>query len=369
MFYNQPLSIRFGTELLKHVDEKNGIEPFWDSLDVTVAWVRVSGVRHLEDNFTRFLAHGGKLSFTVGIDLLNTTKEGLKALLDLEVHGDCETYVYHNEAGSIFHPKIYLFRNAEEARLIVGSNNLTASGLFSNVEAGLRLDTELTNDVIENAVDAIASWRDTSTDLAIRLDEVILGKLQDNGYIKEEAETRPPPRKSKKLSDGSKTEKLFGARTYSPPNQKKKPDESEPPASAVAVQADTPDADPTGTTILMRLRKARGTQTQIPFRVSEKFFKGIVSVESAQSGTVHGLNPAKAHGNRNTIKLEIPELRDIEDPYARFEKTRNGVVYEVHDSGSAKGNQIKASLEEGMRTGSTQTSISDISRATWWRYI
>jgi len=366
MFYNQPLSIRFGTELLKHIDEKDGIEPFWDSLDVAVAWVRASGVGHLEDAFSNFLGHGGKLSFTVGIDLLNTTKEGLKSLLDLEAHGDCETYIYHNEAGSIFHPKIYLFRNDEEARLIVGSNNLTASGLFSNVEAGLRLDTELTNTVIENAADAIASWRDTSSELAIRLDEAVLGQLHDNGYIKEEAETGPLPRRSKKRSDGSNTEKLFGSRSYSPPTRKKKTETSDPPVPATST---TVEADPTGTTVLMRLRKARSTQTQIPFRVSEKFFKGIVTVESAQSGDVHGLNPAKAHGNRNTIKLEIPELRDFDDPYARFEKTATTVVYEVHDAGSAKGNQIKASLEEGMKTGSTQISISDISRATWWRYI
>ncbi|WP_373090199.1 phospholipase D-like domain-containing protein, partial [Sneathiella sp.] len=304
MFYNQPLSIRFGTELLNHVDERNGIEPFWDSLDVAVAWVRASGVSHLEDSFTRFLANGGQLSFIVGIDLLNTTKEGLKALLDLEAHGTCETYVYHNEAGSIFHPKIYLFRNGEEARLIVGSNNLTASGLFSNVEAGLQLDTELTNDVIENAADAIASWRDTSNKLAIRLDEATLDKLHDNGYIKEEAEIRTPPRKSKKRSDGSEAERLFGTRTYSSPSRKEKTDESKLPASAVPAAAGAVEADPTGTTVLMRLRKARGTQTQIPFRVSEKFFKGIDSVVSVQSGTVHGLNPAQAHGNKNTIKLE-----------------------------------------------------------------
>ncbi|MCC3306601.1 phospholipase D-like domain-containing protein [Sneathiella sp. HT1-7] len=370
MFYNQPLSIRFGTELLKHIDERKGIEPFWDFLDIAVAWVRASGVNYLEDSFTRFLAHGGQLSFIVGIDLLNTTKEGLQALLDLEKHGTCATYVYHNEGGSIFHPKIYLFRNVEEARLIVGSNNLTESGLFSNVEAGLQLDTELTNDVIESAADAITSWCDTSSKLVIRLDETTLDKLHDNGYIKEEAEVRIPHRKSKKRSDGSESEKLFGTRTYSPPGRKKKADESgKLPASSDSMAADSVEADPTGTAILMRLRKARGTQTQIPFRVSEKFFKGIDNVVSVQSGAIHGLNPAQAHGNKNTIKLEIPELKDFDDPYARFEKTPTGVIYEVHDNGSSKGNLIKKSLEEGMLTGSTQTSISDVSRATWWRYI
>ena len=167
MLYNQPLSTRFGTELLKHIGAHRGIEPFWDSLDVAVAWVRCSGVSYLFDGLARFLRHGGKLSFVVGIDLQNTSMEGLRALLDLEVHGHCETYVYHNEAGSVFHPKLYLFRNEEEARLIVCSNNLTAAGLYANVEAGLELDTALTDNVITDAMNALESWRDTTTNLKV----------------------------------------------------------------------------------------------------------------------------------------------------------------------------------------------------------
>lgn len=369
MFYNQPLSLRFGTELLKYIDERSGIEPFWDKLDIAVAWVRESGVAHLEKSLIKFLSNGGHLTFVVGIDLQNTSIEGLRALLDLEAHGVSETFVYHNEAGSVFHPKVYLFRNEEEARLIVGSNNMTASGLYSNVEAGLQLDTALTDDIIGNAVDAMASWRDTSSDFAIRLDYDLLSKLFDNGYVKEEAQTRPPARTKRKKSDGTASEKLFGSRTYAPPNRSKTKTGIASAAKVKPKAKESAKADPTGTTVLMRLRKARGTQTQIPFRVAENFFKGIKSVESSQSGVVHSLNPAKAHGAQNTIKLEIPELRDFDDPFARFEKTSTGIVYEVHDAGSPKGNQIKARLEDGMHDESTQTSIRDVERATWWRYI
>jgi len=133
LFYNQPLAIRFGTELLRHVDQIDEIDPFWDTLDIAVAWVRASGMAYLSDRLQNFLQHGGQISIIVGIDLHNTTREGLQALLELERHGQSETFVYHNEAGSIFHPKLYLFRNEEEARLIVGSNNITESGLYVNV--------------------------------------------------------------------------------------------------------------------------------------------------------------------------------------------------------------------------------------------
>ncbi|MHA6325985.1 hypothetical protein [Roseivivax sp. CAU 1753] len=294
---------------------------------------------------------------------------GVKALLKLEEHGASETFVYHNEAGSVFHPKVYLFRNVEEARLIVGSNNMTASGLYSNVEAGLQLDTALTDEVIESALDAMASWRDTTSGFALKLDETLLSKLLDNGYIKEEDKIRPPQRKSKKKSDGSDTEKLFASRTYAPPKKTTKTKKSKSVGSSGPKEKEPIEADPSGTTVLMRLRKARGTQTQIPFRVADKFFKDISQVESVQSGLVHGLNPAKAHNKQNTIKLEIPELKDFDDPYARFEKSGGTVTYEVHDVGSPKGNQIKATLEDGFTKGTTQMSISNKDRATWWRYI
>jgi hypothetical protein len=123
----------------------------------------------------------------------------------------------------------------------------------------------------------------------------------------------------------------------------------------------------------MRLRKAsvtdRPTQTQIPFRVVDTFFKDANEVRSAHSGDAHGINEATARGGRNTIKLEIPEMRDFAQPVARFEKTPEGIVYEAYDVGSPQGNQIMASLEEGRRDRSTQLSISNADSATWWRFI
>ncbi len=183
LFYNQPLAIRFGTELLRHVDQAEDIDPFWDTLDIAVAWVRASGMAYLSERLANFLHRGGQLSVIVGIDLQNTTREGLQALLDLERYGRCETFVYHNEAGSIFHPKLYLFRNEEEARLIVGSNNITESGLYVNVEAGLEVDTTADAAVVAQVLDALSSWKDTNSRLAVRLDNDFLSSLVRQGYV------------------------------------------------------------------------------------------------------------------------------------------------------------------------------------------
>src|SRR4030067_3312930 len=54
LFYNQPLAIRFGTELLRHVDQLDDLEPFWDTLDIAVAWVRASGIAYLSDRLWNF---------------------------------------------------------------------------------------------------------------------------------------------------------------------------------------------------------------------------------------------------------------------------------------------------------------------------
>jgi hypothetical protein len=114
---------------------------------------------------------------------------------------------------------------------------------------------------------------------------------------------------------------------------------------------------------------ARGTQTQIPIRLTETFFANAREVRSTQTDLTHGIRLAKAGGRRNTMKLEMPEIRNFEQPMARFEQTQNGIVYEVYDLGSPQGNQIMAALLEGRRENATQMSISNVETATWWRFI
>jgi hypothetical protein len=379
LFYNQPLAIRFGTELLRHVDQLDVVDPFWDTLDIAVAWVRASGMAYLSDHLANFLRHGGQVSVIVGIDIQNTTREGLQALLDLEQYGRCETFVYHNEAGGVFHPKLYLFRNDEEARLIVGSNNITQSGLYVNVEAGLQVDTDVNASVVAQALDALSSWKDTTSRLAMRLDRDFLARLSSEGYVPDEARALDDLRQERTRLAGRSTPPLFASKRFMPPPLAPGIARPAAPARGRAPLAAAPERPmgearaPAGTVLLMRLRKAsvtdRPTQTQIPFRVVDTFFGNATEVRSALSGEPHGIIQASARGNRNTIKLEIPEMRDFMQPVARFERTPEGIVYETYDVGSPQGNQIIASLEEGRRDGATQMTISNAESATWWRFI
>ena len=209
--------------------------------------------------------------------------------------------------------------------------------------------------------------------MSVRLNAAFLAELVAEGYVPDETAARKQERRRRTTRSSRAGRRLFGSRAFTPPPRSARgapPGPITTPASSpLPASTPTPAAAPTGTTILMRLRLARGTQAQIPFRVAHTFLAGVSEVRSSHTGVLHGLRIAKARGNNNTTKVEIPESRGFSDVFARFEKTPSGVVYEVYDSGTAKGKQIEHALRAGMKNGSTQTSVSTISKATWWREI
>lgn len=387
MFYNQPLATRFGTSLIGHIT--SGI---WSTLDIAVAWVRESGLRHLRPALKSFLSNGNELNVVVGIDLENTTYEGLDGLLALEAFGKSSTFVHHNESGTIFHPKLYLLRNATKAKLIIGSNNITEAGLYRNTEAGLELEAAIGDATVISVINALDSWRDSSLGLARPLDAPLLKALRTNGYVNDEAAVVAKLKAS--LAHGPKIAakgvKLFGTVSVTPPPS---PPGSTPPKIAIGLGVTSPKkprgakAKPTtaispvagaGQVLLMRVRKARGTQVQIPLAVMRTpFFAGATTVVSVASSVTRGIHPTHASragpsANPNTLKLEMPETATMTDPFARFERTSSGIQYEVYDKKSAKGQTIFNALQAG-RTSKPQLTFLTMpgspDSATWWRFI
>ncbi|MGE4288962.1 MAG: phospholipase D family protein [Salinivirgaceae bacterium] len=78
------------------------------------------------------------LTFYLGIAERGTSKEALQFLLDNEI----KTYTFWSGTSFIFHPKIFFFEGEFEKRMIIGSSNLTKSGLTinGNIEASVLLD-------------------------------------------------------------------------------------------------------------------------------------------------------------------------------------------------------------------------------------
>ena len=389
MFYSQPLSVRFGTNLINLLQART-----WTSLDIAVAWVRASGIAHLEPALADFLKAGNAVSITVGVDLDNTTMEGLASLLALQQHGPMSVFVHHNEAGTIFHPKLYLFQNDTRAKLIVGSNNITQAGLYQNTEAGLELDAPVNDEIVIAAKDALASWRDTTLNLARQLDTAFLNDLVSNGYVHDEAtlKAQSAARRAASAPKNGAGKKLFGGVAVTPPAKPatsqtssaaaqptKKPAPTSTTAAVTPASSSGVAAAPaaTGQVLLMRVRKAhttdRPTQTQIPKEVANApFFGGIKSVLSVHTGDSHNVREASARGIINTLKLEIPEMRKMSEPVVRFERTPAGIQYEVYESTTAQGKAIMSSLQAGRTTSPPTTKLtlpSNPSGATWWRFI
>lgn len=100
-------------------------------------------------------AKGLKIEAIFGLDQQGTSAQALSFAL---LHFD-NVYVTR-ETNLTFHPKMYAFDGLEDARLFVGSNNLTVGGTETNFETALAVDMKLPNDA-----DTFRLFTDCWTDL------------------------------------------------------------------------------------------------------------------------------------------------------------------------------------------------------------
>lgn len=311
----------------------------------------------------------------VGVDFENTTKEGLEAMLSLKEVGSAEIYVFHNMDGPVFHPKLYLLRNDKDALLMVGSNNLTDYGLFANTEAWLEFRAHVDDPVIKDALAAQQAWAAPNNDLVRVLDADFLRKLEEQGYAPSEDVARPVPAGRRSGAHGEPTPiRLFGGRRIPIPRPPTRFGRTpRPRAKPIATAA----AHARREILLMRLRKAgevdRPTQTQIPQAVRKSpFFATTDYVTSGHDGRRWHFRVAIARGGPNTIKLEVPEMRGLDDPVIRFERVPDGVRYFVFDARSPEGERIMSDLRQGLQIfppTTTMTKPSKPDQSTWWRFM
>lgn len=101
-----------------------------------VAFLRVSGLSTLMGPLRRFLDTGGEVKLLTGDYLYITEPEALRMLLNL---GPTLELRLWRSFGRSFHPKAYLFDTEAHTEVIVGSSNLSRSGLISGVEWNLKV--------------------------------------------------------------------------------------------------------------------------------------------------------------------------------------------------------------------------------------
>jgi hypothetical protein len=337
-----------------------------------------------------FLENGGQARFTVGIDIENTSYEGLDDLLILGDIGDSQVHVYHNEYSVTFHPKVYLLENENVARLIVGSNNLTESGLYTNTEVGLQLDLPVDHPVIVDIHRAIDSWRDTSEDLSKLLNEDLFEDLLAEGYIEKEETIRRriAQQRATRNTGGTQRRKLFGTKRIARPVIPPTPNEAPAPPVA-APQAPAPRSRIIGSLsrgrrmppiniteiLLFRVRPARGTQVQIPIPLRNSAYFARHNEIIGPDGTSRGISvtrPERGGGKVNTVKVEIPESHGMTMPIIRLEHTSGGIRYTVYDGAMRDGKEFADALEEGRHTVPVETVLTKPStpnESQWYRFV
>lgn len=181
----QPLDGNSLGDLLKKC-LKGEFESF-KSFYVAVAFLKKSGFKHIQTELSEFLEKGGKTKFIIGVDHSGTTYEGLQEVIKC-VGSSGEIWIQHSEETHVtFHPKLYLFEGEKLSVLVIGSNNITEGGLYTNDEASSISWLDMTNKddlaLFTSAKKSFDEWsKDGSTNI-LKLDSSILESLLSGGYV------------------------------------------------------------------------------------------------------------------------------------------------------------------------------------------
>ena len=119
---------------------------------IATAFLTNGGYYMLSEGLLDFITRGGRIRVLVGLE--NGVTDYNSILEFATMTGDCKCKLYIDTSAQeiSFHPKVYIFSSNSLNRIIIGSSNLTRSGLSTNVEANVLIDEEKCNREIANQV-------------------------------------------------------------------------------------------------------------------------------------------------------------------------------------------------------------------------
>jgi HKD family nuclease len=162
-----------------------------DSMQWAVAWATENAV------FESAMKNCSKFEhFVVGTHMFHTEPRVLERAALLEAAAVVPP------TGDLFHPKVYLFRNGQRIRCVVGSPNLTNAAMSRNVEASVLLDgtsddaalAELSSFVVE----AWEAAKDISPEFLYRYRHQYTAKAAAREELAKFADVRPPSKPNSK---------------------------------------------------------------------------------------------------------------------------------------------------------------------------
>lgn len=164
-------------EFIRAVRDDDSLE----NLDVVVAWAKRSGLSVIESDLHVLADRGCSLRLVVGIDQGGATRQGLELARDLFD----DVWVFHDRGGRTFHPKVYVAWGNSSARVLVGSQNLTAGGAYFNYEAGIELTLQRpADDPLLSSLHDFTDKLRSDTEVCRLLDDAVLVELLSNPRYK-----------------------------------------------------------------------------------------------------------------------------------------------------------------------------------------
>jgi len=178
-----------------------------EKVTIVSAFVSLTTVLRLEEKLLEAADHGS-VKLVVGVDLGGTSKEVLERILGW---GGESFVIHHSNPRHTFHPKIFLFEFEDEAHLIVGSNNLTDGGLFSNFEAFTHSTFDFPSELGEynSALGELAAFIEPSSPAACVLSTELISSLEERGELPTERQARTNRIRSRRSSSSNTTPSPF----------------------------------------------------------------------------------------------------------------------------------------------------------------
>jgi len=167
---------------------------------IVSAWLRQSGMQLLVPGLEELRKRRGTARLLFGVDLLGTSHQGV----ELARKHFTSVHVVHDPSGRTFHPKMYVAVGHGVGYALIGSNNLTAGGLWHNYEGAViatfdpRREPELVHGVRSYAQRLL-------DDAAIckRVTQRVFDRLLAEGWLADEARDRKR-RNEDRPADGSR---------------------------------------------------------------------------------------------------------------------------------------------------------------------
>ncbi|NMX73783.1 hypothetical protein HBO23_12555 [Pseudomonas sp. WS 5532] len=184
-----------------------------ESMQWAVAWATENAVFEAAMKYSSKFEH-----FVVGTHMFQTQPEVLERAAALAAAAVVPP------TGDLFHPKVYLFRNGQRIRGVVGSPNLTKAAMSRNVEASVLLDGSLDDAALVELSRFVAeAWKgaeDISHEFLFRYRHQYAAKTAARQELIKFADVRPPSKPNTKRAphDMSWADYLVQVRNSSHPS-------------------------------------------------------------------------------------------------------------------------------------------------------